>query len=119
MSSFFADLCIWALLLIGAGFGGISIVGLLLFPDTSSRMFTAFRAAMIALSAVVLAVIIYGLNALKTAGGGQYLTLTIHALFLLIVLVVGTWTMNVLILDRTTPESACQSLQGMASPKNE
>jgi multisubunit Na+/H+ antiporter MnhG subunit len=119
MSSLFADLFIWVLLLTGAGFGGISLVGLLLFPDTRSRMFTAFRATVICLSAVVLAVVIYGLNALLAAEGSQYLTLTLHALFLLIVLVIGTLTMNALILERTTPDHACQLPQETASLKNE
>ena len=57
MSSLPADIIIWALLVVGTVFAGIGLMGLLIFPDTRSRMFTAFRATAIGLGAVALAVI--------------------------------------------------------------
>ena len=101
MSSLSADLVIWALLFVGTVFCGISLMGLLIFPDTRSRMFTAFRAAAIGLGAMVLAVITYGYSRLLSAGGDQYLTLILRTLFLVIVLAAGMWMMYRIIRERT------------------
>jgi multisubunit Na+/H+ antiporter MnhG subunit len=112
MSSLAADLGIWALLFIGTVFCGIGLMGLLIFPDTKSRMFTAFRATAIGLGAVVLAVLIYGFSLLQTTGADQYLVLLLHTLFLVAVLAAGTWVMNGIIRERIRkekPESTCQS----------
>jgi len=101
MSSLPADLVIWALLFVGTVFCGVSLMGLLIFPDTRSRMFTAFRAAAIGLGAMVLAVITYGYFRLLSVGGDQYLTLILRALFLVIVLAAGMWMMYRIIRERT------------------
>ena len=101
MSSLPADLVIWALLFIGTVFCGVSLMGLLIFPDTRSRMFTAFRATAIGLGAMVLAVITYGYSRLISVGGDQYLTLILRALFLVIVLAAGMWIMHGIIRERT------------------
>lgn len=101
MSSLSADLVIWALLFAGTVFCGVSLMGLLIFPDTRSRMFTAFRAAAIGLGAMVLAVITYGYFQLLSAGGDQYLTLILRTLFLGIVLAAGMLTMYRIIRERT------------------
>ena len=68
MSSLPADLIIWALLFIGVVFCGIGLMGLMLFPDTRSRMFTAFRATAIGLGAVAFAVITYAYTLFVTTG---------------------------------------------------
>jgi multisubunit Na+/H+ antiporter MnhG subunit len=104
MSSLPADLVIWALLFIGTVFCGFGLMGLLLFPDTKSRMFTAFRATSIGLGAVVLVVITYGYSLFMTAGGDQYTALILRTLFLAFVLAAGTWVMYGIIRERTSRE---------------
>jgi len=111
MSSLPADFGIWALLFIGAAFCGFGLMGLLIFPDTKSRMFTAFRATAIGLGSITLAVLLYGFSLFLTGGGDQYLALILHTLFLFVVLAAGTWVMYGIIRERTRkekPESACQ-----------
>jgi multisubunit Na+/H+ antiporter MnhG subunit len=109
MSSLPADLVIWALLFIGTVFCGFGLIGLLIFPDTKSRMFTAFRATAIGLGAVVLAVITYGYSLFATTGGDQYTALVLRTLLLVFVLTAGTWALYGIIRERTrgeTPGSA-------------
>jgi multisubunit Na+/H+ antiporter MnhG subunit len=111
MSSLLADCGIWALLFTGTVFCGFGLMGLLIFPDTKSRMFTAFRATAIGLGAVILAVLLYGFSLLLTDGGEQYLALILHTLFLGGVLAAGTWGMYGIIRERTRKEqseNACQ-----------
>lgn len=104
MSSLPADLIIWALLFVGTVFCGFGLMGLLIFPDTKSRMFTAFRATAIGLGAVVLAVMTYGSFLFLTAGGDQYLALILRTLFLVFVLAAGTWVMHGIIQEKTYKE---------------
>ena len=111
MSSLMIDLIIWILLTMGVGFGIISLVGLLLFPDTRSRMYTASRACQISMGATGLAVIIYGLNALQTAGGNQYLTLLLHTLLLVVIVAVGNYVVALSILQKTTSMCGNPALQ--------
>ena len=117
MSSLPADLVIWVLLFVGTVFCGVSLMGLLIFPDTRSRMFTAFRATAIALGAMVLAVITYGYSQLLSVGGDQYLTLIIHTLVLVIVLAAGTWMMYRIIRERTHGEKPGRADQPPAVPE--
>jgi multisubunit Na+/H+ antiporter MnhG subunit len=111
MSLLPADLGIWTLLFIGTVFCGFGLMGLLIFPDTKSRMFTAFRATAIGLVAVVLAVMTYGYSLFMTGGGAQYQALVLHTLFLVVVLVTGIWIIYGIVRERTQreqPESAGQ-----------
>jgi len=101
MSSLPADLLIWALLVIGTAFCGLGLMGLMIFPDTRSRMFTAFRATVIGLGAVIAAVIVYAYTLFMTTGGEQYLTLVLRTLVLAFVLAAGTWMMYGIIRERT------------------
>ena len=103
MSSLPADIIIWALLFAGTMFAGLGLMGLLIFPDTRSRMFTAFRATAIGLGAVALAVITYGFTLLTTTGSDQYTALILHMLLLMFVLAAGTWMMYGIIRERTNP----------------
>jgi multicomponent Na+:H+ antiporter subunit G len=89
MSSPAIDIIIWILLFIGTGFGFIGLIGLLLFPDTKSRMYTVVRAGLISISSVGCAVIIYGLNAAQTFGGDIYFTFMLHTLLLVLVVLSG------------------------------
>lgn len=101
MSSLPADLIIWALLFIGVVFCGIGLMGLMLFPDTRSRMFTAFRATAIGLGAVAFAVITYAYTLFVTTGSNEYTGLILRTLFLVFVLAAGTWMMYGIIRERT------------------
>jgi len=104
MSSLPADLIIWALLFIGTIFAGLGLMGLLIFPDTRSRMFTAFRATAISLGAVTLAVVMYGYTLFITTGSEQYPGLILRTIFLAFVLEAGTWIMYGIIRERTHRE---------------
>jgi len=101
MSSLPADLLIWGLLVIGTLFCGLGLMGLMIFPDTRSRMFTAFRATAIGLGAVVIAVIVYAYTLFMTTGGDQYLALILRTMVFVVVLAAGTWMMYGIIRDRT------------------
>jgi multisubunit Na+/H+ antiporter MnhG subunit len=117
MSSLPADIIIWALLVVGTVFAGIGLMGLLIFPDTRSRMFTAFRATAIGLGAVALAVITYGFTLLTTTGSDQYPTLILHMLFLVFVLAAGTRVMYGIIRERTNPEKRGNNNLSPAGPE--
>jgi multisubunit Na+/H+ antiporter MnhG subunit len=106
MSSLPADLIIWVLLFLGIVFSGLGLMGLLIFPDTRSRMFTAFRATAIGLGAVVLAVITYGYSLFMDSGSDLYLALILRTLFLVLVLAAGTWVMYGIIREKTGRERA-------------
>lgn len=93
MSSLPADLVIWALLFIGTIFCGVGLMGLVLFPDTKSRMFTAFRATAIGLGAGLLAVITYAYTMSLSPGDDRYLALLVRTMLLGFVLAAGTWMM--------------------------
>jgi multisubunit Na+/H+ antiporter MnhG subunit len=114
MSSLPADLGIWALLCIGTVFCALGLMGLLIFPDTKSRMFTAFRATAIGLGAVLLAALTYGYTMLLTAGGDQYQVLILHTLFLASVLTAGTWGIHGIIRQRILTEKPGNSGQPQA-----
>ena len=108
MSSPFVDSIIFLLLFIGVGFGGISVIGLLLFPDIRSRMYTATRASLISISAITLSVILYALFELVSGGGNQYSTLILHTLVLIILVVVANVVVYMTITDRIKTQTACQ-----------
>jgi multisubunit Na+/H+ antiporter MnhG subunit len=104
MSSLPADVIIWVLLVVGIVFSGIGLMGLMIFPDTRSRMFTAFRATAIGLGAVVLAVITYGYSRFLDSGSDLYLALILRIVFLACVLAAGTWVMYGIIRGKTGRE---------------
>ena len=105
MSSLAIDIIIWILLITGAGFGLIGLIGLSLFPDTRSRMYTAVRATLISISAITLAVIILGLYASQAAGGSQYQTLVLHTLLLFGVVAIANLVVSSTVLERTRPKA--------------
>jgi multisubunit Na+/H+ antiporter MnhG subunit len=100
MSSLPADIAIWILLFAGILFSGIGLMGQLIFPDTMSRMFTAFRATAISLGAVTAAVLVYGIAMLQGNGGGEYLTLIIHTLVFTVVIAACMLVMHRIIGER-------------------
>ena len=108
MSAPAVDAAIFILLVTSIGFGGIGVIGLLLFPDIRSRMYTAFRATVISISAIILSVIIYALSAFNSNGGDQYITLILHSLVLLFIVAVANGVIYRMILDRTKPVTKCR-----------
>jgi len=125
MSALVVDVILYVLLIIGVGFGGIGVLGLLIFPDIRSRMFTGIRATLISCGAIILAGIIYGLFALYTRGGAQYVTFTIHVILLFIILVILNWVAARAIVQKTTDFSQISAQKTVGSgnnsesPKNE
>jgi hypothetical protein len=101
MSNFAADILIYILLLTGVGFGGISLMGLLIFPDIHSRMYTALRASLICVAAIVCAAVVYAFTLLASSGGDLYLTFLFHVLLLAGILGVGIMIIDRQVLDKT------------------
>jgi multisubunit Na+/H+ antiporter MnhG subunit len=108
MSAPAIDAAIFILLVMSVGFGGIGVIGLLLFPDIRSRMYTSFRATMISIGAIMLSVIIYALSASSSGGGDQYVILILHSLVLLFVVAVANAVLYKTILDRTKSVTTCK-----------
>jgi multisubunit Na+/H+ antiporter MnhG subunit len=118
MSSLPADIIIWVLLFAGTIFSGIGLMGLLIFPDTRSRMFTAFRATAIGFSAVVLAVILYGYTLFNATGEKEYMALIFRTLFLAVVMAAGTWMMYGIIRERTKKDQPVSAGHIPAGPED-
>ena len=95
MSSFVADMIIYLLLFAGVIFGGISLLGLLIFPDIRSRMYTALRGGLICVAAILCAAVVYALARLAESGGDQYTVFLFHTLFL-----AGLIAVSVMIISR-------------------
>jgi multicomponent Na+:H+ antiporter subunit G len=102
------DVIIFLLLVISVGFGGISVIGLLLFPDIRSRMYTAMRASLISVSAITLSVILYALFEIISGGDPQYTTLVLHTLVLIIIVMGANVIMFRTITDHVKIQKACQ-----------
>jgi multisubunit Na+/H+ antiporter MnhG subunit len=114
MSSFAADIAIWLFLSAGSVFGGIAIMGLLIFPDTKSRMFTAFRASAIALGAAAMSAIVYGSTLYEETLSDQYPGLMLRTLFLVLILTIGTWMIYGIIRKKTQGTPAGNGQPGTA-----
>jgi multisubunit Na+/H+ antiporter MnhG subunit len=108
MSSPFMDSIIFFLLIISVGFGGISVIGLLLFPDIRSRMYTATRASLISVGAITLSVILYALFELIYGGGTPYTNLILHTLVLIIIVVGANVIMYRMISEHVKTQKACK-----------
>jgi multisubunit Na+/H+ antiporter MnhG subunit len=108
MSSPAIDIVIWLLLLTGAGFSVVGVIGLFLFPDIRSRRFTSVRATLIGSSAVIFAAIVYGIYQIKATGASQYTPLVLHVLFLLVVVSSANYVISREIMDKAIPKSYCQ-----------
>jgi len=106
------DSIIFLFLVLSVGFGGLSVIGLLLFPDIRSRMYTATRASLISVSAITVSVIIYAIFMLISGGGSQYGNLILHTLVLLIVVVAGNVMMYQTISERIHTQNTCEVRTG-------
>ena len=114
MSELVADLLIYLLLFAGVGFGGIALMGLLIFPDIRSRMYTALRASLISIAAVLGAAVIYAITQWARASGQQYSTFLIHAIFLGGIMAVAVMIINRQVLEKTRDQVYC----GNPPPQN-
>jgi multisubunit Na+/H+ antiporter MnhG subunit len=102
------DTIIFILLVISIGFGGIGVIGLILFPDIRSRMYTAFRATTISIIAIILSVVIFALFGFQSGGGDQYVTLVTHSVVLFCIVVVANMVIYTTILNRTKTAVTCR-----------
>jgi multisubunit Na+/H+ antiporter MnhG subunit len=103
------DTIIFILLVLCIGFGAIGVIGLLLFPDIRSQMYTAFRASMISISTMIFAVVFFALSIFWSSGGDQYIILVLHTLVLLIIVAVSNGLVYKMILDRIKSTRTCQA----------
>jgi len=102
------DILLSVLLLAALGFGGISVMGLIVFPDPRSRAFTGIRAGILAMALASLAGICYGLFSWSTTDGVQYVAFTIAAILLLVL---------VILLNRITASAICRAAVGLQEPE--
>ena len=109
MSSLVADILICLLLVAGIGFGGIALMGLLIFPDLHSRMYTALRASLLCVTAVVGAAAVYALARLIETGGDPYAAFLFHVIFLAGMMAVAIMVINRQVLDKTKALVYCGS----------
>src|SRR5208337_2833206 len=100
MSAWMLDWLITVLLVLAVGFGWISVIGLLLFPDIRSRAFTGLRAGIIAMMLVTAAAICYGLFTWTITGGIQYMMLVLAAVLVLAIVVA---------LNRVAADAICRN----------
>ena len=98
MMDLIMDSLLTLLLLAAIGFGGISLMGLLIFPDIRSRSFTGLRAGILSIVLVTAAAICYGLYSWVITGGMQYLVFVLISLIVLGIVV---------ILDRKAADIVC------------
>jgi monovalent cation/proton antiporter MnhG/PhaG subunit len=106
MTSFFIDAGIFLLLAISVGFAGIGIIGLLVFPDIRSRMYTATRATVIGMCAMMLAGLLYAVTTFLAGAGETYLLL-LDIVILLLIIVIANSVIYRLILKRTKTKGTC------------
>jgi multicomponent Na+:H+ antiporter subunit G len=102
------DSIIFLLLIVSVGFGGISVIGLLLFPDIRSRMYTATRASLISIGTITVSVILYALFKIMSGGDDQYTPLILHTSILIIVVVGANALIYRMISDHVKSQKACQ-----------
>jgi multisubunit Na+/H+ antiporter MnhG subunit len=114
MSDLIADIIIYLLLVAGIGFGGISLMGLLIFPDIRSRMYTALRSSLISMVAIIGAAIVYAIALRAGNGGDQYMTFLFHTIFLAAIMAIAIMAVNRLVLEKTHGVVYC----GTPPPQN-
>jgi multisubunit Na+/H+ antiporter MnhG subunit len=108
MTDLLIDAVMFTLLVLSVGFAGIGVIGLLVFPDIRSRMYTATRAPVISICAMIVAVTVYALSMILSGGGDLYLALFMHVLVLLCIVVAANMLMYRIIRGRTKTMSACE-----------
>ena len=107
MTGLLTDAAMFILLVLTVGFAGIGVTGLLVFPEIRSRMYTATRAPVISMVAMIVAVMVYALSMFFAGGGDQYITLIIHVLVLLCIVFAANVLMYRTILKRVKNVNTC------------
>jgi len=110
MMDLLMDILITLLLLAAIGFGGISLMGLLIFPDIRSRSFTGLRAGILSIMLVTAAAICYGLYSWVITGGMQYLVFD-----LISVIAFGI----VVVLDKKAADPVCAGAWSSGTARQE
>ncbi len=111
MTALIVDAGIIILLALSVGFGGIGIIGLFVFPDIRSRMYTATRAPVIGIGAMALAGILYALSMFPGGGGDPYLLLGIDCMVLIGIVITANLLIYRMILKRTPTVNSCELSQ--------
>jgi multisubunit Na+/H+ antiporter MnhG subunit len=101
MTCLIADILIYLLLIAGVGFGGIALMGLLIFPDLHSRLFTGLRASLICGGSVLGAAIVFGIYQFMNTGGDQYAWFILHAIILALIIAIGVTVTGRLVRNKT------------------
>ena len=101
MMELLMDILRTLLLIAAVGFGAISVIGLLIFPDIRSRSFTGLRAGILSLAFVAAAAVSYGLYTWVVTGELQYLLFTFIAITALVL---------VFVLNRKADRTFCQTV---------
>lgn len=108
MTGLVVDILLYILILAAILFGGISVMGLVVFPDPRSRAFTGIRAGILAMALVSLAGICYGMFSWFTTDGMQYVVFTLAAILLFVLVV---------FLNRITAPAICRAAVGLQEPE--
>jgi multicomponent Na+:H+ antiporter subunit G len=111
MSDPFIDAVIYILFIISVGFCGIGVIGLLLFPDIRSRMYTAVRATLIGTAAMVVSVIVYTFFISLSGGGDLYPSLVLRTIVLMCIVIVANLALYRLLRKRATNSGTCMPSQ--------
>ncbi len=111
MTSLLIDAGIFLLLAISIAFAGIGIIGLFMFPDIRTRMYTATRAPVIGVGSMTLAGMLYALSTFLSGGGDGYLILFLDAAVLLGIVIAANALMYRRILKRLKTEHLCKVSQ--------
>ena len=108
MTDLLIDAAMFTLLVLSVGFAGIGIIGLLVFPDIRSRMYTATRAPVISIGAMTVAVIVYAVSMILSGGRDQYPALILHVLVFLCIVIAANVLLYRIIQERIKRTSFCQ-----------
>lgn len=108
MTSLIIDAGIFLFLALSIGFAGIGIIGLFMFPDIRTRMYTATRAPVIGVGSMMLAGMLYALSTFFSGGGDGYLILFFDAVVLLGIVTAANTLMYRRILKRLKTGHSCE-----------
>ena len=108
MTDILIDAAMFVLLALSVGFAGIGVIGLLVFPEIRSRMYTATRAPVISIIAMTGAVIVYALSMILSGGGDPFPALILHVLVLLCIVIAANVLLYRIIQERIKRTSFCR-----------
>jgi len=111
MSDPFIDAVIYILFTVSVGFSGIGVIGLLLFPDIRSRLYTSVRATLIGTAAMVISVIVYAFFVSLSGRGDLYISLVLHSLILMCIVIGANLVLYRLIRKRAPTPGTCKPSQ--------